>query len=51
MSQSGDHALHRARLEAERGELEAASSASSGERAPAELDQQSVGRLSRLDAI
>ena len=41
----------RAALEAERGELDALSSATADERQPVELDQQSVGRLSRMDAM
>ncbi len=38
-------------LEAERDELVAASDYTSADRKPVELDQQSVGRLSRMDAI
>ncbi len=38
-------------LEEERGALAKASAATSEDRAPVELDQQSVGRLSRMDAI
>lgn len=38
-------------LEEERDGLTAASAATSEDRAPVELDQQSVGRLSRMDAI
>lgn len=39
------------RLEAMRAELEQQDAATQGERAPVELDQTSVGRLSRIDAI
>ena len=38
-------------LEDERAELLAASEDTSADRKPVELDQQSVGRLSRMDAI
>lgn len=38
-------------LEREREELLATSEAAAGERRPVELDQQSVGRLSRMDAL
>ncbi len=38
-------------LEEERDRLAEASTATSEDRAPVELDQQSVGRLSRMDAI
>ena len=41
----------RARLEARAAELSEAETASTAERAPVELDQQSVGRLSRMDAM
>lgn len=41
----------RERLEAELEELNALSIGASGNRAPVELDQQSVGRLSRMDAM
>ncbi len=41
----------RRELEAERDALAKASVTTSDERAPVELDQQSVGRLSRMDAI
>jgi DnaK suppressor protein len=41
----------RACLEALKAELVALSQASTGDRQPVELDQQSVGRLSRLDAM
>lgn len=39
------------RLRAEAAELRAASGATRTDRAPVELDQQSVGRLSRMDAM
>ncbi|WP_319637525.1 hypothetical protein [Roseitranquillus sediminis] len=39
------------RLREELAEIRRASSASSGDRRPVELDQQSVGRLSRMDAL
>lgn len=39
------------RLEAERAELEALSTQSAEARAPVALDQQSVGRVSRVDAL
>lgn len=41
----------RARLLAEQAELAAASAATHDDRKPVELDQQSVGRLSRMDAM
>ena len=41
----------RQRLEAERDELLALSAGAAEERRPVELDQQSVGRLSRMDAL
>jgi DnaK suppressor protein len=41
----------KARLEARRAELVADDAATTGDRAPVELDQQSVGRLSRMDAM
>jgi DnaK suppressor protein len=41
----------KARLEARRAELVADDAATTGDRAPVELDQQSVGRLSRMDAL
>lgn len=41
----------RVRLAAEAEELRAQGDASRGERAPVTLDQQSVGRLSRMDAL
>lgn len=39
------------RLRAELAELQEASAATSGDRRPVALDQQSVGRLSRMDAL
>ncbi len=44
-------ARYRPPLEAELGELATASTATAADRRPVELDQQSVGRLSRMDAI
>jgi DnaK suppressor protein len=41
----------RAKLEARRAELENASKDAADARAPVELDQTSVGRLSRMDAL
>ena len=41
----------KAALEAEREDILAASSAAAEDRKPVELDQQQVGRLSRMDAI
>ena len=41
----------KARLEAERDALSALDESTAGGRAPVELDQQSVGRLSRMDAL
>lgn len=41
----------RTRILEELKELTAASEATSGDRQPVELDQQSVGRLSRIDAL
>jgi DnaK suppressor protein len=41
----------RARLEAELAELRATSVATASDRRPVELDQASVGRLSRMDAM
>lgn len=46
-----DAAAIRERLERERAELNSASETTAGERRPVELDQQSVGRLSRMDAM
>lgn len=41
----------RRRLEREAAELKAAEVGTAGDRAPVALDQQSVGRLSRMDAM
>lgn len=41
----------RAKLEARKAELESSADTSAADRAPVELDQTSVGRLSRIDAI
>lgn len=41
----------RAVIEAELTEIDAASAATRDDRAPVELDQQSVGRLARMDAM
>jgi len=46
-----DEQTARARLEALRDELLALSDAASEDRKPVELDQQSVGRLSRQDSL
>lgn len=46
-----DLAAIRATLEAELVALAAASEAAASERKPVDLDQQSVGRLSRMDAL
>ena len=46
-----DAAYFRARIEGEQQELQMLSDAGREARAPVELDQQSVGRLSRMDAI
>ena len=46
-----DRETLRAKLEARRAELESSADASAADRAPVELDQTSVGRLSRIDAI
>ncbi|MDW4499296.1 TraR/DksA C4-type zinc finger protein [Sulfitobacter sp. D35] len=48
---TSDRDSYRARLMAERAELLAASEETAGARRPVELDQQSVGRLSRMDAM
>jgi DnaK suppressor protein len=45
-----EHALRDA-LERERAEIQTLSAASNSDRAPVSLDQQSVGRLSRMDAM
>ncbi len=44
-------ARYRPRIAAELAELDAATAATSDDRKPVELDQQSVGRLSRMDAM
>ena len=46
-----DTAPYRARLEQELATLAEESAAAKQDRAPVELDQQSVGRLSRMDAL
>jgi len=46
-----DESRYRAKIDAEIAELHALSDASRDARAPVELDQQSVGRLSRMDAM
>ena len=46
-----DEKLARERLEARKRELEALSEMSAGDRAAVTLDQQSIGRLSRMDAL
>ena len=46
-----DPEVARERLEARRGELEAQSADTGAARGAVELDQQSVGRLSRMDAM
>ena len=53
MNERGDLDLKaiRSALEEEQGTLAKASASTSEDRAPVELDQQSVGRLSRMDAI
>ena len=53
MNERGDLDLKAIRrdLEEEQGTLAEASESTSEDRAPVELDQQSVGRLSRMDAI
>ena len=53
MARKGAPDLEAARqaLERQRGELEEMSAAAAPERRPVELDQQSVGRLSRMDAL
>ena len=43
--------MYRSKLEAEIAELRALSDSSRQSRAPVTLDQQSVGRLSRMDAM
>ena len=44
-------ARYRPRIEAELADLDAATEATTSDRKPVELDQQSVGRLSRMDAM
>jgi DnaK suppressor protein len=44
-------ARHRPRIERELAELDELSRATEVDRAPVELDQQSVGRLTRMDAM
>ena len=51
MNDEPDLDAARARLDAQRAELEGLSQATAGSRAPVALDQQSVGRLSRMDAM
>ena len=46
-----DQSPHRKRIQEEMEELRALSDGSRDSRAPVELDQQSVGRLSRMDAM
>jgi len=46
-----DQSPHRKRIQEEMEELRALSDRSRDSRAPVELDQQSVGRLSRMDAM
>ena len=46
-----DFTAIRRTLERERDDLVAASAATAEDRAPVEVDQQSVGRLSRMDAL
>ena len=46
-----DQSPHRKRIQEEMEELRALSDVSRDSRAPVELDQQSVGRLSRMDAM
>jgi DnaK suppressor protein len=46
-----DRNRFRAKLEALKSELENPADTSAADRAPVELDQQSVGRLSRIDAM
>jgi DnaK suppressor protein len=45
------NAIFQPRVEAERAELLARSDATDVDRRPVELDQQSVGRLSRMDSL
>lgn len=46
-----DRPTLRAKLEARKDELEQPAESSAADRAPVELDQTSVGRLSRIDAM
>ena len=46
-----DRETFRAKLEALKAQLEQPSDSGAADRAPVELDQQSVGRLSRIDAM
>jgi len=46
-----EQAMYRSKLEAEIAELRALSDSSKQSRAPVTVDQQSVGRLSRMDAM
>lgn len=46
-----DQSPHRKRIQEEMEELRSLSDGSRDSRAPVELDQQSVGRLSRMDAM
>ena len=46
-----EDAMYRSKLEAEIAELRALSDSSKRSRAPVTLDQQSAGRLSRMDAM
>lgn len=50
-SHSGLEALFGARILDEIAELETMQAASKGDRAPVALDQQSVGRVSRIDSL
>jgi DnaK suppressor protein len=50
-SQSPNSTVYKTRLEEERAALLALDKSSAEGRAPVELDQQSVGRLSRMDAL
>jgi DnaK suppressor protein len=52
IDEDGAFAAHwRAVIEAELAELQAASASTRDDRAPVTLDQQSVGRLARMDAM
>ena len=50
-SPEGLRARYEPRLRHELADLRLASTSTSGDRGPVELDQQSVGRLSRMDAL